>query len=1219
MLLLMATLALAAKVAAQTVDSVITAGLREPHSIAVDSNNIFFLTDSANNRVVRYAPDSGQLVPLAGGGPGQPEGYADGFGVKARFFDPKGLVLARSGIVVADYGNHVLRLVTPRGDVTTFAGRPGVQGTNDGPLATATFNYPIGLALDSTGNIYIADSKNNAIRKLDTANNVTTLVGGVSGGLFEPAGVAIGDNGDIWVADTRNHTIKCFSATGVLYPDRVVGSNSRFVSGSDDSVDGAGVLFNHPRALMWLSGEAGLLVSDTGNHTLRRVYYNTDFSHYTASTFAGRAGDPGLVNGPLAEAKLNSPIGLGRDISTGDFLIVDSANSGLRRIQTAPPQPPVSEPSIGVVTFVPDRFTGEPVSVLSPVTQAVFNDDVIIAILGESGAETLYTFGITPPSILQDKIPSPDKFTGLTPKFRYRNGLSPNEISQADSLISPTLPDMTIKAIGLADGRRPSKVVQARFQFKTANPVVVGNNAASFSLTNQTSGVQMFYTINESDPTNNTALNPASQKWDGKKLAFTLGDSNLVFKVQAYKEGFLPSAIVTNIFSPTNFVSNIITFGFDSSEASSDFVGAAGQRFYAPVTLNLLPAQKIYTLQFNLSVTSANASAPPVVAGTVPSNFLGFHTALMTPIPGTTIFRPIPPSIFVGTNEIYETNFFSINDTNGVPFLTNFITTNFIDVFTNLVVTNTTQALLGVGWAERFGASKLYPSLAQDLVTFSQPHDTMFESAAGRVVLGSFSFVIPRTAGADAKYRIQIGRPSGTDDGVGKPGSSVFIEPPTKGSLGAGQVNAIKEVTVGSRRYIVGDAGPFRWLNAGDFGDTNLLSDDVVQVFQSAVYFLNTPPLRSDLFDAMDSSDGSVDLGLIRMDNPGSIDSITRGDGQLNVDDVFVTLRRALDPTVKWFARFWSGGDLQVVEVPNVFRGKPNGRATKLSTSEGGASATPSTNTAPPFVAFSVGDLVGQPGQSVEVPVYASVTGNHPLRVLMLNLYVRALDDAPLISTPVSFTPVATLGAPAYEASRGPENYAGAWLDETVAGLRGESLIGNLRVTIPAGAKTDAAYRVEFGRVSGSPNGFGLFPQTIAAGVVALRDRSGSSWNDGIPDAWRLRMFGSISNLLSHARADADGDGISNWAEFKAGTDPMDLKSKLELLAKKSGGNGPRGVALRWPSVAGKHYILESAPTLFGSPWTVVATNIPGSGADLEFTDANQDGGARFYRLRLVE
>ena len=83
-------------------------------------------------------------------------------------------------------------------------------------------------------------------------------------------------------------------------------------------------------------------------------------------------------------------------------------------------------------------------------------------------------------------------------------------------------------------------------------------------------------------------------------------------------------------------------------------------------------------------------------------------------------------------------------------------------------------------------------------------------------------------------YQIQITRPSATTDGIGEPGSSVFIYSPTNGSFGAWQINSVKNVTVGQSKYIAGDSAPFRWFNAGDFGDTILDSADVAQVFEAA-------------------------------------------------------------------------------------------------------------------------------------------------------------------------------------------------------------------------------------------------------------------------------------------------------------------------------------------------------------------------------------------------
>ena len=107
---------------------------------------------------------------------------------------------------------------------------------------------------------------------------------------------------------------------------------------------------------------------------------------------------------------------------------------------------------------------------------------------------------------------------------------------------------------------------------------------------------------------------------------------------------------------------------------------------------------------------------------------------------------------------------------------------------------------------------------------------------------------MPGSAVAGQTYQIQIGRPSATSDGVGAPGSEVLIDAPA-----SGPITAIKTVTIGQSRDIAGDSAPFRWFNAGDFGNTNLDSADVMQVFQSAIYYLNYPPPGSDFFDSMDS------------------------------------------------------------------------------------------------------------------------------------------------------------------------------------------------------------------------------------------------------------------------------------------------------------------------------------------------------------------------------
>jgi streptogramin lyase len=1379
-------LMLACGARAQVVDSVITNALFEPHSVAVDTNNSYYVTDSANNRIVKYVPDTAALTSLAG--VRGSAGATDGTGIQARFFDPKGIIYVPSqdGLIVADSGNHTLRLVSLRGVVTTLAGAAGSPGFADGPAATARFRFPSGLAVDATGNVFIADAKNNAIRKLDTNLVVSTL----AAGFYEPGGVAVGDTGEIYVADTRNHSIKRIATDGAV--TLLAGSDSRYVSGSDDSVFATEALFNGPSGLHFLGSRSGVLIADTGNHTLRRLFFNTnaDVQGFSVETFAGTPGQAGFVNGAPNVARFNNPIGIDRDRVSGGFVVVDLANSALRRIQTSAPLPPVRDPVLGWVDFVKDEF-GDVVSRIVPVTQAVFNNDVIIAVLSEAGTETFFTVGPTPANAFEDTIPSPTRGTGVTPP-PYENGLHPEEVGP--SMLSAQA-DMTIKVISMQDGRRPSSVVQGRFQFKTANPIVIGDNPASFTISNVTVGASMFYTIDGSEPTaDGSGEATVGPVLSGDRISLVVR-SNLTFRARAVRQNFKPSEIIKVEFSPTNFIPNRISFGFEGGEASSDFVAAAGQTFFAPVTLSLLPAQRMYSLQFNLQ--STNATGPPV-----DGSRLGFVSMLKRIIPGTSPpeFRPIPPAKFTGYSYLVITNF---DGSIGIQTNSN---------FASLIITNQPQNLLGVGWLERFGQSELYNTRVQDLITYSIAHDTLFLSENQRVIVGGYSVGIPSGAQPGDSYEIQVDRPSATEDGIA---ADVFLDAPQDGDLGPGRINAVKRITVGQRQYVVGDAAPFRWFNAGDFGDTNLLNNDIVQVFQSAIYALSMPPAQSDLFDAMDSSSGlnaysTTNLLVLSSTNfvtslvfntnaiyttnvtvdvqttptqltllttnfllstnlfatnftvittntfvPGgaevttntivstnafvttntvvytndtvvltnqfvltntflvtntfvitnaaevtflttnafstvntlvttnyyispitiltnisvfttnqtvltnlvietsefvitnvttttnatilaspmlaadgndlSINTITHGDGILACDDIFVTFRRALDPTLVWYARFWSNGVRQAVPVPNRFRGEAAQPAESWTQTAQRQAALPAEAQSidpavTPFVTFRGGEFEVAPGEQVSVAVPVEVTGSLPIRVLMLNLNIVPVGDAPPLVEAARLVPSSALGEPTLASSHNPGNLAAAWLDNTVPGLRGSTAIGRVAFRAPAVPNTSKlVYRLDYEHASASPNGIALFPQHIleagALPEVPLPDES--AIGDGIPDSWRLLYFSSVTDAAAAADADPDGDGTSNRAEFLAGTKPTDPLSNLKLALAP----GPQrtGFTVRWQSVSGIAYLLESAPALNAGSWTPISTRLIGTGAVQEFTDGSAASDTRFYRIRIVE
>ena len=268
-------------------------------------------------------------------------GSADGTASAARFWYPSGLAVdASSNVVVADTDNNTIRKVTAAGVVTTIAGRAGLAGTADGSGTAAQFDRPSGIAIDGSGNTYIADTLNNTVRKMTSAGVVSTIAGqaGVAGNadgvgsaaLFHgPQGLSVDASGNLYIADTNNQIVrKLVLSTGVV--STVAGSK-----GAAGSVDGTGTaaLFNSPTDLV-ADSSGNVYVADTDNHTVRKLT-----SSGVVTTIAGHAGYSGGADGTGSAATFDSPSAITIDAS-GNLYVGDTGNFTIRQVV----------PSTGAVT-----------------------------------------------------------------------------------------------------------------------------------------------------------------------------------------------------------------------------------------------------------------------------------------------------------------------------------------------------------------------------------------------------------------------------------------------------------------------------------------------------------------------------------------------------------------------------------------------------------------------------------------------------------------------------------------------------------------------------------------------------------------------------------------------------------------------------------------------------------------------------------------------------
>ena len=294
-----------------------------PIGMAADAAGNVYVADAFNNRIRKITAD-GTVTTIAGDGKA---GNSNGNALtEAEFYYPQSLAIDGSGnIFVSDFGNNVIRKITPAGVVSTFSGT-GIAGYYDGAATVTQFSGPSGIAFDKNGNLIVADANNNIIRKVTPAGVSSTVAGALSHGylnatvntttgvtaLFDgPTGIAIDPaNGNIYVADLGNNAIRQITTASVVttiaggpHQETVVGLPSGICT------DLQGNLF--------ISDESGRIVELTAT----RVLYS----------LAGSANVDGYADGDGTNAKFNSPQGIAVD-HAGNIFVADFNNNRICKV-----------------------------------------------------------------------------------------------------------------------------------------------------------------------------------------------------------------------------------------------------------------------------------------------------------------------------------------------------------------------------------------------------------------------------------------------------------------------------------------------------------------------------------------------------------------------------------------------------------------------------------------------------------------------------------------------------------------------------------------------------------------------------------------------------------------------------------------------------------------------------------------------------------------------
>ena len=310
------------------------AKLNLPKGVAVDGAGNIYIADTFNNRI-RKVVTNGTIISVVGDGTGAFSGDGSS-AINAQVNRPSDVAFDASGnYYIADTFNHRIRMVSQFGVITTVAGKVGSGFSGDGgPATNALLKNPEGVFIDGAGNLYIADSGNNRIRKVDTSGTITTVAGNGTAGfsgdggqatnaqINKPNGVNLDASGNIYIADQDNFRIRKVASDGTI--TTVGGNGEPGYSGDGGSATAAQLVFPEDAAL---DGSGNLYIADNFNHRIRKVSPGGIITTIAGNGTPGFSGD----GGPAASAQLFHPQGVAVD-AAGNIYICDRLNNRVRKI-----------------------------------------------------------------------------------------------------------------------------------------------------------------------------------------------------------------------------------------------------------------------------------------------------------------------------------------------------------------------------------------------------------------------------------------------------------------------------------------------------------------------------------------------------------------------------------------------------------------------------------------------------------------------------------------------------------------------------------------------------------------------------------------------------------------------------------------------------------------------------------------------------------------------